>query len=361
MPRDWLPILSGERRDPWARLLRGALTLGVPLYAAAERVRRWSYDRQLRSISRVEVPVISIGNLTTGGVGKTPLVAWMVEQLQLAGATPGILSRGYRSLDGQANDEKLLLDLLCPGTPHMQNPDRIAGAREAISRHRCDTLVLDDGFQHRRLGRDLDIVLIDALNPWGYGCLLPRGLLREPAAALRRAQWVCLTRIDQVDDATIAALRTEVRRWSAAPLTEIAFRPLGLVNARGERQPLDRLHQAAIGACCGIGNPASFLRALTALGAPPTADRFRAFPDHHPYTATDRAELADWVQRTGVELLVVTQKDLVKLPVTHLGRAELWALEIGVKFQAGGAELRDRLRAIGTTAASATRPAPSAG
>jgi tetraacyldisaccharide 4'-kinase len=343
---DWNEILSGERRGAGPTILRGLLALGVPVYAAAVELRSRAYARGLRTIQHAPVPVVSIGNLTTGGTGKTPLVAWAVDQLQRAGATPGILSRGYRSLDGQANDEKLLLDQLCPGTPHIQNRDRVAGASIAVTQHGCDVLVLDDGFQHRRLARDLDVVLIDALNPWGFGSLLPRGLLREPRRALARADVVCLTRVDQLDADALAALRAEVRGGTDADLAEVAFVPLGLVNASGARAPLSKLQTATCAACCGIGNPQAFRRTLTALGVTPTADRLRAYPDHYHYSAVDRAELAEWLRSVRADLLVVTRKDLVKLPVNQIGPAELWALDVGPEFTAGEESLRRRLQAL---------------
>lgn len=343
---DWHALLSGAQRGVGPATLRGLLACAVPVYAAGARLRALAFDRGWRAVRRAAVPVVSIGNLTTGGTGKTPLVAWTVEQLQRGGLAPGILSRGYRSLDGRANDEKLLLDLLCPGTPHIQNPDRVAAAATAFAEHRCDVLVLDDGFQHRRLARDLDMVLIDALNPWGYGSLLPRGLLREPQSALRRADFVCVTRADQVTPEVHAELQTEIRRWTDAAFAAAAFEPLGLINSSGQRAPLDRLLSGTIGACCAIGHPEAFLRTLTALGAPPTAERFHTFPDHHAYTAADRADLAAWVARTGIERLIVTQKDLVKLPFDHVGRAELWGLELGVRMLSGGEALSARLRAL---------------
>ncbi len=346
MKRDWHAILSGERRDAAALLLRGVLTLATPVYATAVAVRGWTYDRGWRRQHPCGLPVISLGNLTTGGTGKTPLVAWTVNHLRQSGAHPGILSRGYRSIDGEANDEKRLLDALCPEVPHVQNPDRVAGATVLREQHGCNVLVLDDGFQHRRLARDLDMVLIDALTPWGYGSLLPRGLMREPPSALKRAHLVCLTRADQVDERTRRTLHDQITHQTKAPIVEVAFRPTGLVNARGVRAPLTKLQSAAVGACCGIGNPQALLRTLTAIAAPPTADRFRAYPDHHHYTADDLVELAAWVQRTGIELLVVTRKDLVKLPQERIGRAELWALEIGIEFLSGEREFTDRLQTV---------------
>lgn len=344
MHRDWTEVLSGERQDAFASLLRGALSAAVPLYGAGVYVRTCAYDRGWKHATRVAAPVISVGNLTTGGTGKTPVVAWAVQRLQGWGLTPGILSRGYGRMDATGNDEKLVLDQLCPGVPHIQQPDRAAAAQMLITNHGCDVLLLDDGFQHRRLARDLDLVLIDALQPWGYGSLLPRGLLREPRSALRRAHLIGLTRADQVDSETRERMRQEIAAATAAPVVEIAFVPTGLVNTAGTRAPLSRLHETTLGACCGIGHPQAFRRTLTARGAPPTPERFRAYPDHHRYTPADLADLAGWVRATGIEVLVVTQKDLVKLPLTHIGRAELWALEISVEFLSGGQTALDLLR-----------------
>ena len=157
---------------------------------------------------------------------------------------------------------------------------------------------------------------------------------------------MALTCADQIDAATRDGLRQEIAAYTAAPLAEVAFVPTGLVNSAGARAPLSRLHTTAVGACCGIGNPDAFRRTLTALGAPPTPERFRTFPDHHPYSAADLSDLASWVCARGIEALIVTQKDLVKLPMVHLGRAELWGLELAVEFLSGEEVLLDRLRQL---------------
>lgn len=327
-------------------MVRGLLRLATPFYGAAVQWRNSVFDRGWYRVHRAGVPVVSVGNLTTGGTGKTPLVAWLVQRLEQLGASPAILSRGYRAVDAHANDEKLVLDRLCPGVPHIQNPDRVAGAATALADGVCNLLVLDDGFQHRRLHRDLDLVLIDALNPWGYGQLLPRGLLREPISSLRRAGVVVITRADQADAAALQAIRDVITRHTPAPIAEAAFVPTRLVNAAGDTAPLSLLHQKRIGACCGIGNPQAFLRTLTALGAPPEIQNFRTYPDHHHYSACDQADLGDWSRLQGLELLVVTQKDLVKLPVTHLGRVPLWAVEIGAEFRSGGDAVETLLKAL---------------
>ena len=223
-------LLSGRRRDVVSRLLRGGLHLASFGYEAAMRLRNFAYDRAWLRVTKVDAPVISLGNITTGGTGKTPMAAWLANWLGEQGRVPGLLSRGYRSLDGAANDEKLVLDRLCPGVPHVQQQDRVTAARRLVGEHRCDALILDDGFQHRRLHRDLDIVLIDALQPWGYGHVLPRGLLREPLAGLKRADLIVLTRADQVAPEQLRVLLDQLARARGTDeAVQVAFVPQRLI------------------------------------------------------------------------------------------------------------------------------------
>lgn len=341
----WHELLSGAQTGATAALCRRLLSLAAPVYGAGVALRNLAFDRGWRRVHHAPVPVVSIGNLTTGGTGKTPLVAWTVDQLRQLGARPGILSRGYGRRGSEENDEALVLQRLCPGTLHVQQPDRVVGARVAAEQG-CNLLVLDDGFQHRRLARDLDVVLIDAVQPWGYGALLPRGLLREPRSSLRRADVICLTRADLCDDTTRHMLEHEIRQYSTAPIAACAFTPLRLANAAGETAPLSHLESGRLGAVCGIGNPQAFRRTLTSLGHPVAEQAFRAYPDHHTYSDADRAKLADWAEANNLQLLVVTLKDLVKLPDARLGPAQVWGLEIGVTFLAGEPLLVDRLRGL---------------
>ena len=180
-------------------MARGGLGLVSLGYRIVIALRNVLFDCGLRKPRRVAVPVISVGNLTTGGTGKTPVVALIVELLVQLERRPAIISRGYRSVDGEANDEKRVLERLCPGIPHEQNRSRFQAAESLLQKSARDIIVMDDGFQHRQLHRDFDIVLIDATNPFGYGSLLPRGLLREPLSALRRADLVLITRADMED------------------------------------------------------------------------------------------------------------------------------------------------------------------
>src|SRR5262245_12493692 len=155
------------------------------------RLRNWLYDRGWKRTHRAAVPVVSVGNLTVGGTGKTPCVEFVARWFRERDRRVAILSRGYGSTGG-ANDEAMVLEENLPDVPHLQGADRVALAAAAVEELESEVLVLDDGFQHRRLARDLDLVLVDATNPWGHGAVLPRGLLREPASGLRRAGAVLL-------------------------------------------------------------------------------------------------------------------------------------------------------------------------
>ncbi len=334
-------LIGGRQRGPAAALLRGGLRLLSLPYGLAMRLRNRLYDCGWKRSHRATVPVVSVGNLTVGGTGKTPCVEYVAryyrEQQDLLVA---ILSRGYGAAEGQ-NDEALVLAANLPDVPHFQGADRVALARVAVEECESEVLVLDDGFQHRRLTRDLDVVLVDATQPWGYGYLLPRGLLRESPRSLARAGVAVLTRCDQVGPDEVARLRERVGRLAPGlPVAETVHRPVEWVNAEGTAAALEALRGRPLAAFCGVGNPEAFRRTLLDLGA--TVCAFRAYPDHHRYSRTDVEDLRSWVRQQATECVVVTtQKDLVKLPLVRIGERELWALRIRLAFLAGQ-DLLDR-------------------
>ena len=320
-------------------MLRLIASLGEPFYYAGSAWKNRSFGRNPAKAIRVGVPVISIGNVTVGGTGKTPMVEWVVRQLLDGGKRPTIISRGYGAKAGEANDEARELAQKLPDVPHIQNPDRVAAAREAIERLDCDCLVLDDAFQHRRIARDLDLVLLDATEPFGYGHLLPRGLLRESLAGLRRADAVILTRADACDnEARDEIWRTVEKYLPQAVRIEAAHAPANLLAADGTRLPLDELHGQRIAAFCGIGNPAAFRATLEECGA--EIVDFLAFPDHCTYDENYIAALTKWIDGlTDVDHLICTHKDLVKVSRETIGNALLFALTIGMDFRCGESEL----------------------
>ncbi len=230
-PTGFRDLVSGRRRGAMAAALRGTLAAAEVPYSWAVGWRNRGYDRGLSAVYRVDVPTISVGNLTLGGTGKTPMVEWIVRQFLAQGKIVGIISRGYGAHDGP-NDEALELAWKLPGVPHVQNPDRVAAARRAIEEYECQVLVLDDAFQHRRIARDLDIVLLDALEPLGYGHVFPRGTLREPVEGLARANVVALSRADLLTAEQREAIRNRVAKLSPrAAWIEVVHAPLALVTA----------------------------------------------------------------------------------------------------------------------------------
>lgn len=328
----YLRLVRGETTGPGAVAARLALNLPAAGYRLGAGVRNLAFDLGWRSVHRAGVPVVAVGNLTLGGTGKTPMVEWIARRLRDRGVRAAILSRGYGQAAG-LNDEGRVLEANLPDVPHLQGRDRVALARVAVGELESQALILDDGFQHRRLHRDLDIVLLDALDPFGGGRTFPRGLLREPAGSLRRAGVVVLSRSDMVDPADRKRIRVEAER-KAGPLrwAEARHAPLGLLDAADTPYPLPSAPIRCV-AFCGIGNPEGFRRTLASLGIVPAA--FRAFPDHHPYTAADVADLALWAREAGAELALTTQKDSVKLRADALGAVPLRALRIGLEIVQG--------------------------
>jgi tetraacyldisaccharide 4'-kinase len=340
---NYYDLVSGRRRGLAAAAARAALAVVEPVYAAAVQYRNRRYDRGRSEIHRVAAPVISVGNLTLGGTGKTPLVKWIARWLRKRELRVALVSRGYGAEEGSRNDEALELEHALPDVPHLLNSDRVAAAQVAIEELASQVILLDDGFQHRRLARDLDIVLLDAWEPFGFGHVFPRGTLREPVSSLRRADIVCLTRADQVDTARRSEIRDRVRQVAEAAIwCEAAHAPQNLFTAAGTVEPIERLLGERVAAFCGIGNPFAFRATLGSLGCEIAA--WREFPDHHAYTAADVAELANWTAQHTVDAVICTHKDLVKLQVETLGDRPLKALVVELSISVGQTELEESLR-----------------
>ena len=325
--------------------MRFALRLAEGPYAVAVQWRNRRYDRRAARVHRVGVPVLSVGNLTLGGTGKTPVVEWMARWFRARGVRVTIISRGYGAKAGAKNDEALELQQRLPDVPHLQNPDRVAAAEAAIEESDCQLIVLDDAFQHRRIARDLDVVLLDALEPFGFGHLFPRGTLREPAAGLGRADVVILTRADVLEETDRECLRGEVGRLAPGAIwMEATHGPTELIDSAGRRRPLDSFKGERIAAFCGIGNPAGFRHTLKTCGW--ELVDLREFPDHHPYDRVDVESLAQWAKRLDVAAVLSTAKDLIKLDVEQLGGLPLWAVGIEARFCRGQKELEAKLAAL---------------
>ncbi|MEX2114767.1 MAG: tetraacyldisaccharide 4'-kinase [Pirellulales bacterium] len=341
-PSEFRALVSGQRRGAFAALARAALrTLEIP-YSTAVRWRNRRYDSGRARITRVGVPVVSVGNLTLGGTGKTPTVEWLARWFTERGVRVALVSRGYGSQAGRVNDEALELAKLLPNVPHVQDANRVRGAQRAIAEHRCQLIILDDGFQHRRIARDFDLVLVDALEPFGFGHVFPRGTLREPLACWSRAHAILLTRAELLNADQRGKIRDEVLRYAPhAVWAEATHAPEALESSQGVRQPLQSLAGQSIAAFCGLGNPAGFRHALAGCGYRVVA--MREFADHHPYTEADIETLAAWVDALDVAAVVCTGKDLVKIANRWRAKTPLWALSSRLQILAGQCELETAL------------------
>ncbi|MEN1680742.1 MAG: tetraacyldisaccharide 4'-kinase [Planctomycetota bacterium] len=331
-------LVSGRRRGIIATAARAALWAASGPYGLAVTVRNAWYSRRGSTVHRVAAPVICVGNLTVGGTGKTPMVKLLARHLRDRGLRVALLSRGYGAEQRGVNDEALELEQSLPDVPHLQGRDRVELAKIALYEFESQVLLLDDGFQHRRLARDLDIVLLDATNPFGHGHLLPRGLLREPLSGLRRAGVVCLTRADSIEPSQREAIRRRVHRHAPnAVWCEASHRPSALINSDGEKAPLEDLLGRRVVAFCGIGNPAAFRATLEQAGADVAG--FCEFPDHHGYSASDIQTIASSAAAHHAEMVVCTHKDLVKVATNTIQQHALWAVEVQMSLLAGGEEL----------------------
>ena len=291
------------------------------LYGAVTRTRLSLYRRGTFHTTKLDRPVISVGNITAGGTGKTPLVEWVSRTLAAAGRKVCILTRGYGRdnpermvivSDGQtvfsnpseAGDEPFLLATNLIGQAAViSSADRIAAGQEAIRQLDTDCFVLDDGFQHLRLERDLNLLTIDATNPWGGGHLLPYGRLREPLSGLSRADCIVITRTDQVKN--LDALQTEIRKFAGdVPVFESQMITSQVAPLHDSAEP----PIPPVAAFCAVGNPRSFFDAVTH-----EVVLQKAFTDHHRYSQSDIDSLIDAARRAGANSLVTTAKDAVKL------------------------------------------------
>jgi len=304
------------------------------LYAAAVRVRNAYYRRVPSAVRRVGVPVISVGNLTVGGTGKTPLTIELARRLRGLGHRPAILTRGYAARVGEPADEVREFALAIPEVPVVVGADRVAGAERARTQHGVDCLVLDDGFQHRRLHRDLDIVVVDALEPWGGGRMLPAGRLREPLSGLRRADWFVISRANQVEPEAVAGVVATLERYApAAPIIKAEVLPGALVDVEGRELEPAALAGRRVLPVCGLGNPRTFVNLVVQTfgdACPPMI-----YPDHHRYGPDDVEAILAAAHRHGADAVVTTRKDWVKLHVCWSwavagGAVGLYRLDVSV-------------------------------
>jgi tetraacyldisaccharide 4'-kinase len=318
-----------------------AFRLGVAL-------RHTGYERGWFKTHRLARPVVSVGNLTVGGTGKTPLVACVAKMLLHRGWKPSILTRGYgrnskapmivlppgadRRADAQEiGDEPALLARALPEVPLVICADRFRGGQAAEERFPVDAHILDDGFQHLALARDVDILVLDATETLSDRQLLPAGRQREPLSALPRAQVVVITRTDSADPQPLEELVLKVH-----PAARV-FRSLTILSGwtdalRGEAIAIEAIRARKTAAFCALGNPRAFFADLRRWGFNLVAED--AFPDHHVYTGEEIQQLVAEARRKGAAALLTTQKDAVKFSRNWTPQLPLLACEIETKIPA---------------------------
>ena len=363
-------LMDPGERAPAIRFLRVALLPASLLMAMAVRLRNGLYDSKLLASERLPVPVISVGALTAGGAGKTPVVRYLARRLRDTSYRPAVLSRGYgrnsreiRAIEPgapwqEAGDEPAFLASVLPDVPVVVGPSRTAAGGLAIDRHGADVLLLDDGFQHRSTARAVDIVVHDAsirLNPARTPRrLLPAGPFREPVSSLRRARALVLTRTDQARSAAVDTAHIK----SAFPhlaLIEAVYEPAGLRRLGGPddgldddtQLPPDWLSGREVLVLCGIANPASFAQTISDAGGQVT--QILAYRDHHPYTPSDLDRALSLAAATGAEYIVTTEKDAVRIPPEHAIRNHLVTLDIALRVTAGEDALEEILSTLDDT------------
>ncbi len=321
------------------------LTLLGWLYGLVVRIRVFLYEKGILAQREVDAFVISIGNLTVGGTGKTPLTIYLAKEWKKKGYSVGIVSRGYRREDKRSvvlvsdgskicetvsavGDEPALMAERLKGVPIVVSVDRFEGCQWLIKNFKVDVILLDDAFQHLRLQRDMNILVVDASNPYGNCRLLPRGPLREPLSAIRRADLVIFTRADMGLD--FEESRRDMAR-SGCRVLQSTFQATGFIHLNtGSRYAVSDVKDYPILCVCGIGNPGAFVRSLSGLGAQVRGEMF--FGDHHPYVESDFLKIERQIALSGAERVVTTEKDAAKIKPFLPLDLEIWVLQIEVFF-----------------------------
>jgi len=302
------------------------------VYGMAARLQAWLYAQGIYSVKRLNAPVVSVGNLTVGGTGKTPMVLWLAERFLAKGKRVGILSRGYRGSAGTSDEIEMLKERLGDRVVFGVGPDRYVEGRRIELEYPIDVFLLDDGFQHLQLARDVDIVLVDSTICHSEGWFLPAGSMREAVSALRRASAVVLTRVQEAgpDPASIKA----IQEVADLPTFSAETKLLGyrcVSDSQDEDVKRDELLPQPVFVFCGIGNPAAFFGDVKRWGMDVAGQK--VFRDHHSYSARDVRILEDHAQRAGAKALLTTEKDTQNLKGLHFSRVPLYCCRIALEIR----------------------------
>lgn len=351
---------GADQGHPWPiRTFLAILTLFSHAFRLVVQSRLFLYDTGILHRYPLGCQVISVGNITVGGTGKTPVVEAFARELQRAGRKVAILSRGYRKkelawyarifreqidpprvvsdghhvlLDSEmGGDEPYMLAVNLPGVVVLVDRNRVKSGRHAVRKFGCDTLVLDDGFQYQKLKHRLELVLVDRTNPFGNGNLLPRGILREPVRNLRRANFVFITK----SDGQTEELRRQIEALRpGAEIIECRHEPRCLRNAfSNERNPLSMLQGLPVMALSGIAAPQSFESSLRAMGA--RVIECERFADHHRYSQQEILDAVNRADEIGAKAIITTEKDAVRLPRLENPAIPIFYLRVDIEILEG--------------------------
>lgn len=365
LERYFLEVIQERRAGRFARGLRFMLRYLSYLYGSLMAVRHFLYEKGIFRHHTLGCQVISIGNLTVGGTGKTPIVEVFARELQRAGRKVAILSRGYKKVEhgfwksaldkitGRerrrpprvvSNGQELLLDsarsgdepyMLASNLPEvivLVDKDRVKSGRFAVNKFHCDTLILDDGFQYRALKHRVEIVLVDCTNPFSNGYILPRGLLRESIANLRRADFIFITKSTGKD---AAALQEQLHALNPrAEISVCVHRPKRLQNVySGERQELEFLQGRTVALVSGIASPEGFEKEIRRLGA--SLGYLKRFADHHRYTQQEIIDIINKSKKQNASALITTEKDAVRFPKIERQDIPVYFLRVEIELLSG--------------------------
>lgn len=357
-------VVHGKERGLWPGILLRVLALLSVLYTWGVKLKLALYQSGLRRRHRLPCRVISLGNITVGGTGKTPTAQIMAKTMRDMGYKVAVLNRGYRATwrgevgvvsDGQkiymtateAGDEAYLLAKNLPGVPVLIGRQRHLTGRYAYDKFGVDVVILDDGYQHWQLQRDLDIVLIDAMSTFGNNYVLPRGTLREPLSHLNRAHAFLLTKTDQAVNGTDFLRETLARYNPHAVIAESIHKPCYFIEitdwykgALHKKVPLEAIQGRPVMALSAIGNPASFEHSIVRLGAAKVAPV--RYPDHHDYTMAEMQDVLQQAVDVGAAAIITTEKDAVKIPSEFIHSPRplpIYILGIQVTITGGEREL----------------------
>lgn len=386
-------VILERREGGRANALKFVLGGFAKVYEQAVQIRLGLYRRRLFRPQELGCPVVSVGNLTVGGTGKTPVAEMLARELQRRGRRVAILSRGYKSVprpfaqrlrnklfkhldlfpprivsDGKdvlldsrrAGDEPHMLAKNLPGVCVLVDKDRVKSGLHALRHFNSDVLLLDDGLQYQRLRHRIDVVLVDSQAPFGNEHLLPRGTLREPPANLRRASYIVVTKSGPKPDEALLARLRKLNRTAA--IIECNHAPRHWQDLRtGEKLPLDHLKGRHVGAMSGIARPESFEEGVRQLGA--MVEISKAFADHHRFTKKEILRFLEWCDRRSLDALVTTEKDAVRFPDIDNPPVPMLFLRVEIEILRGSEhweELLGRLAGDPVTRGGATRSVAAA-